>query len=129
MKRNPQVTFRKPEELSKAAATVNSHNLDDWFEKITNYLRGKGLLEFLNDNPSNLVNLDETGFKLNMAAKKVATLKKIKHTYQKNSAQNHENISATFAVSADGHIFKPQIIMHEGYSKIVDMAFASGGIN
>lgn len=127
MKRNPVLTFRKPEALTRSAANVNSANLDDWFARFTQYLRDKNLLEFFQENPRNVVNLDETGFDLNKNPRKVATLKKIRHTYKKNSALHHENITATLAVSADGHVFTPQIIMHQGFSRMIDLAFASGG--
>lgn len=58
MKRHEHLTQRKPENVSRAAATVTKQNIDIWFEKIVIYFERQELLEFLQSHPENVLNLE-----------------------------------------------------------------------
>lgn len=127
MKRNPSVTYRKPEAVTKASATVNSLNVSIWFDGIVEYLERKNLLEHFEKHPENKINLDESGVDLNAIPKKVFTLKSLRHTLHTESSKHHCRITITMAISAAGAILPTQIIYKNSYSRMADSANAAIG--
>jgi hypothetical protein len=128
MKRHPDLTFRKPEGVNKAAANITLDNIKNFMDSIIGELDEKGILQFILEHPENVVNLDETSFELNAMPDKVLTSKSIPHTHRVNSAKNHECVTSTVSIRANGTMLTPQIIFKEPFTKDLEVAFAAGGL-
>lgn len=126
MKKNPQLTLRKPEGLSKASGLVTTKDIEEFISSVISYLEEKGVMEFLKEHPENFINLDETCFEFNAQPEKVLTDKSIPHTYVREAAAHHKKITVTVTIGADGKMWTPQVIFKDGFTKILDVAIASG---
>ncbi|KAG5677524.1 hypothetical protein PVAND_007279 [Polypedilum vanderplanki] len=111
--------------ISKAAATVCEEDIDNFFTKFENWLKGEGLTDLLN-KPERFFNLDETCFDLNSPPQRVLAEKGSKTVYPVNGSKIHDNITATFCFSASGDVLPPQIIFNKAFSKIEDVSYAAG---
>lgn len=128
-KDHAEITSRKPEDVTKSVGYVTKEDLDIWFKKLQDYLKADdvNLFDFFESHPQNILNLDESGFDLNVKPKKVLTLKSIPHTYKKEAAKQHDRVTATVCVSADGFVLPPQIIFKNGFARMGDIAYTFGG--
>lgn len=61
LQRNPEISDRKPEKLSKVRANVTEQYIRSWFSEVKDYAEKNNLTEVLLD-PSRIFNLDETAF-------------------------------------------------------------------
>jgi hypothetical protein len=123
--RHPDVTFRKPEAIGKASATVCIEDIDKFFSTFKEYLHRENL-EHLLLRPDAWYNLDETSFDLNTPPKRVLAAKGTKSVYTVNSSNLHDNITTTFCFGADGSVLPPQIIFNKSFSKLDEVYFAAG---
>lgn len=126
MKRNPTLTIRTPELLTKASATVTSEDIDKQFKILTDYIERNGLQE-LYDRPDAWYNADESGVDLNAHPSKIVTSKRIRHTFIVEKAGHHQRITITLCVCADGSILPPQVIFKKGFTRLEEAAYACGG--
>jgi hypothetical protein len=128
MSRHPTLTLRKPEGISKAAAQITTEDIKNFMTKVVNYIDNRGLTDFFNEHPENFINMDETAFELNMRADKVLTDKTIPHTLDREVSSHHKSLTGTVTIGADGTTWTPQIIFKDGFTKIIEVALAAGGI-
>lgn len=61
LKRNPEISQRTVEKLSKIRANVTENYIKTWFDEVEGYLRRNNLLAAFSD-PSRIFNMDETAF-------------------------------------------------------------------
>lgn len=127
LKRHPELSFRKPEGVKKAAVHVTQKAVKEFMDDIISYLEEQDLKEFLKDRPQNWINMDETNIEFNVMPDKVLTSKDIHHTYHVEPSNHNERITATVTISADGYMYTPQVILKNGFSKIEDVSYAAGG--
>lgn len=128
MSRHKELTIRKPEGVNKASAKITPDNVKNFIEDISNELEEKGILQFISEHPENVVNLDETSFEMNAMPDKVLTSKDIPHTHKINCGKQHENVTTTVSIRANGTMLTPQIIFKEPFTKELQVAFAAGGM-
>jgi hypothetical protein len=128
MKRHPDLRFRTPENVTKSSATVNSVNIDYWFNNVINSLARQNVLDLICSDPRRSINLDESGIILNAKPKKVLTSKHITHTYWKEPSKHHDSITNTQAVAADGYRFRSQVIFKKSFSRMEDVLDALIGM-
>ncbi|KAG5669933.1 hypothetical protein PVAND_000222 [Polypedilum vanderplanki] len=125
LKRHPNLSFRKPEAIGKASATVSKQDIDNFFNTFNAYIRKNGL-EKLFDRPDAWYNLDETSFDLNDNPDRVLAARGSKSVYKVNGTGLHDNITTTFCFSAAGDVLPPQIIFNKSFSRIEDVSYAAG---
>lgn len=125
--RHPELTLRKPEPVTSASATVTSKNLDFFFENIVNYIAANKL-EHLYGTPSAFLNLDESGFELNVLPSKVLVSRKAAHSYAVETAKHNDRITVTACICADGTYLTPQIIYKSSFSRMDEAAALARGI-
>jgi hypothetical protein len=128
MARHNTLTLRKPEALSKAAATVTKRNIDIFFEKLHTFIVTEGHQEIFS-RPEAFFNLDESGFDLNTPPDKVLTSKRIRHTYCIEQGVHHKRLTVTVCVAANGFVLPTQVILPKGFSRMLDLGVAIGGEN
>lgn len=126
MKRNPNLSFRTPEAVTRASANVSEEDLRRFFDKFVTWL-DKNNLSHLKSTPSAWLNSDETGYELNAMPTKVLAEKGSKNIYRVDSAKPKERISVMYTFGADGHCYRPQLIFKKSLSKIPEIAYALGG--
>lgn len=126
LKRNPEITFRKPEGVSRASATVSKFQIAKYFQNIQDFLRDQGLLNLLNE-PSHWINLDEKSYSLNAGPLYVAAKKGSKSVYQIESGNPKENLTVTHGFVADGTVLPSQIIFKSQFSNMAEVANESIG--
>lgn len=128
LKRHPNVCFRTPEPLSRAAANVSEGKIRHYFQHIHNFFEKEGLLHLFNRRDA-IYNLDETNFELNPQIKKVLAGKGSKNVFSVDSSKPKQNITVTYCFGADGKVLRSQIILKTSFSKLEDVAYASGSVN
>ena len=77
MKLHPEISVRKPEKVTKAAATVTESNIKKWFQSVRELLIEDGYGGILEDS-RRVFNGDEIGFCLDPETKAVLIAKKEK---------------------------------------------------
>lgn len=78
LSRNPELTEKLSQSLTKRRANVTESSIRQWFSSIENYLRERSLL---NIGPRRIFNLDESSFKLNPTGVKVLVSKDDRAAY------------------------------------------------
>jgi hypothetical protein len=126
LKRHPILTNRKPEPVTKAAATVNKKNIDIWFDNIIKFINDNNMQELFS-RPEAWFNADESGFALNVSFPKVFTTKNIRHTYRVESTKHHQQVTVTVCASADGTYLPAQVIFKKSFSRMEEVGFAARG--
>lgn len=126
VKRNPQVCKRTPEPLGKASAAVTPDNLRNFFKLIETQFEKTDQRDLLNKAGS-WWNVDETGFAMNPAPKKVYARKGVKSVHIVEKGKPKENITCTYAVSGDGKFIPPLITFKESFSNLDLAAYVSKG--
>ncbi|KAG5674236.1 hypothetical protein PVAND_004216 [Polypedilum vanderplanki] len=123
--RHPNVTFRKPEQLSKASATVTSQDIDIFFQVLEKWFIDNGHQDlFL--HAERWFNLDESCFDLNSTPDRVLAPKGAKTVYSVNSTNLHDNITTTFCFSANGSVWPVQVLFNKTFSKLEEVSYAAG---
>lgn len=128
MIRNQDISIRKPETITRAAANVTEGRIRNFFENVYSYFEENNILSIL-ERPEAIVNLDESAFELNPSLKRVLAEKGSKNVYSVESGKGKESITVTFAFTADGKTLAPQIIYKNSFSKMGDAAYMSGKVN
>lgn len=110
MARHPEISIRTPEAITNASSKVSPKDIKNWFQDVYNYLEENNLLDVLND-PSRILNGDESGFCLNPIPKKVIAEKGKKDVSFVETTSSKENITVMFSFAANGSIIPPDIIL------------------
>ncbi|CAH2101998.1 unnamed protein product [Euphydryas editha] len=112
-KRHPELSIRKPQQLSATRAAVTQQDLQDWFKNNQEYLQKKNLLNI----PSNRIfNCDESSIQLCPDAERVLAAKGTRAVY-KIVDGGKEALTVLFMYRADG-IRAPPMLMYS-YKKTV----------
>jgi len=127
LKRNPRISIRTPESISRAAAMVPASRIERFFETFQRFLEKENLAHVLN-RPDAFYNIDETNFELNPTLKRVLAKKGAKTVYKVDSAKAKQNITVCYCFGANGSMLKTQVILKEQFSRMEEMAYASGSV-
>ena len=114
MRRNPELSARKPSLLGKERAVLSSYKLDKWFRELHDYLETEHATSVL-DTPSRIWNADESGFPLGPTSAKTLGPKNQHHRYQ-FGANTKQSLTTIVAGSASG-VFVPPMIVYPGTRK------------
>ena len=105
--RHPCISVRKPESLSAARSTMLNENVvSTYFDKLGECLGYFGL----KNRPSQIFNMDESGFSTVHKPGKIVGRRGKKGVHSKTSGERGENISVVCCVSAQGQALPPMII-------------------
>lgn len=108
LKRHPDLSERTPEAVTAASSVVSEKDIKKWFTSVQEYLQRKGYSDVLQD-PSRVLNGDETCFLLCPKNKRVLAVTGSKNVYQ---IEHHPKVNLTvmFTFAASGEITAPMII-------------------
>uniref|UniRef100_A0A8D8A5R6 (northern house mosquito) hypothetical protein n=1 Tax=Culex pipiens TaxID=7175 RepID=A0A8D8A5R6_CULPI len=109
LRRHPEISVRKPEKVSSAAATVEPEDIRRWHRMVGANLEEEGYAEILKD-PSRLFNGDEFGLVLDPETKAVLVPKKTKNAYQIDTGSK-KSITVLNSYSATGQAVPPCVIL------------------
>lgn len=112
LKRNPEISQRTVEKLSKVRAVVSESTIKEWFLEVITYVNENSLQEVLAD-PSRIFNMDETAFFLCPKGEKVLGMKGQKNVYEVHSSNEKENLTVLCSISADGKV-NPTLVVYPG---------------
>ena len=124
MKRNPQLSFRTPSTVSKAAANVSRSDIIGFFNKFVTFLEENEFMEVFKD-PKQVGNGDESGFELNSVHSKVIAASGSKTVYRRATANPKEQVSVMYNFLASGHVLPPQLILKKAVNP-VSVAYSAG---
>lgn len=124
--RNKGLSFRKPQSVTRAAATVTPHDIQENIKKVRSYLIENGFGHILND-PKAFGNGDETGYELNPVPSTVVTSTGSK-AYRVEASKPKESVTVFNVILASGESLNPQIVLKESTETIVDVARACGEV-
>ncbi|XP_062541699.1 uncharacterized protein LOC134209705 [Armigeres subalbatus] len=127
MRRHPQLTLRTPEGITSASAKVSEQDIRKWFKTVEDYLVENNIADILND-PSRILNGDETGFCMNVPPKKVLATKGVKNVPFVENQNGKQNVTVLFTFSADGTIIPPDVILpYKRLSRDIVQSFRRSG--
>lgn len=109
LKRHPQISQRQAESINTARACVTEEAIRKWHEEIRSYLISENAVNILED-PSRILNSDESGFATNPKTGLVLGPKGMKNFYEIKSGSEKENITVLFTISANGEIYPPMVV-------------------
>lgn len=109
LRRHPILASRTSEGVSYASACITENDIKKWFREIRNYITDENLSDVIND-PSRVLNGDETGFQICPSTGKVLAEKGTKNVYAIEKSSPKENITVMFTFSADGTAFNPMVV-------------------
>ena len=109
LERHPNISLRVSQNLSKSRANVTEESIRDWHAKVYAYLETNNIMEIVND-PSRILNMDETAIYLNPKSDKILTEKGDKGAYSVASNDEKECITTLIAGSAFGMMTPPMIL-------------------
>lgn len=110
LSRHKQLSIRKPENVTMAAATVTESNIRKWFCEIERFLKDRDLLDALKD-PRRILNGDETSFLFDPVTKSVVATKGNRNVYMVQKSDPKKNVTVLFTFDAEGYIFPPDVIL------------------
>lgn len=109
LKRNPEVSKRHSDSISKARASVTEEGLREWFTSTTKFSEDMNALDVLND-PRRIFNGDETGVQLSPKSNLLLGPKGEKNMYEIAAGHEKENITVLFVFNAAGEAVFPMIM-------------------
>lgn len=109
LERHPEISVRKPEKVSSAAATVTEVNIRKWFRSVHELLVEDGYHGILED-ARRVFNGDEIGFCLDPETKAVLIAKKDKNAYLIDTGSK-KNITVLNSYGAAGIAVPPCVIL------------------
>lgn len=106
LKRNPEITKKNTEIISKARAAVSEEKIRDWFEELDTYLINENCRNIL-DDPTRIFNCDETVLQICPKSGRVLGPRDIKDFYEVTQGHEKECITVLCMYSADGTVPPP----------------------
>uniref|UniRef100_A0A182PX43 HTH CENPB-type domain-containing protein n=1 Tax=Anopheles epiroticus TaxID=199890 RepID=A0A182PX43_9DIPT len=109
LRRNHEITFRKPESVSTANSRVSESDIRGWFDTVFKWLSENNYSDILKD-PSRVFIGDETSFYMNPKTKEVLAQKGSRNVYEIEKAPGKQNITVMLSFNACGNIVYPHVI-------------------
>ncbi|KAJ4425929.1 hypothetical protein ANN_27555 [Periplaneta americana] len=109
LRRNPEITLRTSQNLTKSHSEVTALKLKNWFEEVALYLSQNSFSDVLKD-PNRIFNCDESAFFLNPKGSKVLAMKGDKTVYSAIGNNEKECLTVLFCGNAAGTITPPTIL-------------------
>ena len=109
MRRNPTVSVRIPERVSKARARVTKPTVLNWFNVLKETLEEMGCFDILSD-PSRVFNCDETNIQLCPDTGKVVGIKGWRNIYEVGPGPEKSTLTFVGTFNAAGDIVTPTLI-------------------
>jgi hypothetical protein len=127
MKRNPEVSFRAPSTVTKAAANVSKSDILKFHREFNKWLDDNNF-RHVYENPKQVGNGDESGFELNPVPPKVLAQTGQKQVYRRAVGNPKEQVSVMCNFLASGHVLPHQLILKKSVNQ-VKVAYAGKGNN
>lgn len=109
LKRNPEITERVYQNLTRARSSVTELQIRNWFAEVHTYMEEKDYLNVLED-PKRVFNMDETAFFLTPADGRVLAKKGSKTVYSFVQNDEKECLTALIGSNADGKFVPPMVV-------------------
>lgn len=109
LKRHPKITKKNAEVISKARASVTEESIRGWFGQLKEHLEEQDALDILED-PSRMINLDETGVEICPKTGVVLGPKGHKNLYKLANGSEKESITVLCTYAADGTAYSPMVV-------------------
>ncbi|KAJ8966802.1 hypothetical protein NQ314_003298 [Rhamnusium bicolor] len=108
LRRHPKLVLKNGETLEKYRAQLTQEYIRSWFLDLKTFLTESKALDIL-DNPSRMLNEDETGFRLCPKTGRVLGLKG-HNLYVVKTGNGKENLTVLSTFTADGRLCPPVVI-------------------
>ncbi|KAJ8935653.1 hypothetical protein NQ314_012702 [Rhamnusium bicolor] len=109
LKRNPNISKRNTEIISKSRASVTESAIREWFSELRTFLENENILDMMNDG-SRIFNADETGVRTCTKSGLVLAPKNYKNLYEIASGPEKESITVLCNYSASGIAAPPMVV-------------------
>lgn len=109
LRRNPAVSTRIAQNLTKSRAAVTKLSLENWFTEIKKYLEDQNELSILEDG-NRVFNADESAFCFNPKNSKVLARRGDKTVYQSGNNDDKQTLTVLLTANAAGKIAPPMIV-------------------
>lgn len=109
LKRHPNISIREPEAINKAREAIKESSIRKWFSNFHTFLAERNALDIL-DDPSRILNADETGVSLSPKTGKVLAPKGYKNVYVVKKGNEKDNITVLIVMTASGQIAPPLVV-------------------
>lgn len=106
MQRNPNLSLRKPEQLTGSRSRATKEYIDHWFTLLNDTMKDLNIL----NKPEAIYNVDETGLPLDPSKIRVIAEKGAKNILRIIGGSGRESITVNGCASAAGHILPPYIV-------------------
>ena len=110
LKRNPEITKRVSQSLTKNRSEINENAIRNWFKYVQKYLDDHDLNEMLID-PNRFYNCDETAFCLSSKEKCVLVKKGTTAVYNRTANDEKECLTVLIVVNANGELPPPMVLL------------------
>lgn len=107
LKRHPNVSVRESESINKAREAIEETTIQKWFADLHIFLAERNVLEIL-DNPSRILNVDETGISLCPKTGKVLGSNNV---YIVKKGNEKETITVLVVMTASGEMCPPFVVL------------------
>ena len=104
LRRHPEIALKKHKVLYKCRAAVTEQNIRQWFAEVIVNLEKENACDILND-PSRILNMDETGVQFCPKTGKLLGPKKEKNMYLISPGQEKESITVLSLIVLTGEEF------------------------
>lgn len=108
-KRNPEISERVYQNLTRARSSVTETQIRNWFDEVESYLEKNEYSDILND-PTRVFNMDETAFFLTPTGGRVLAKKGSKTVYSFVQNDDKECLTSLIGSSADGILIPPMVV-------------------
>lgn len=109
LSQTPNISIREPEAINKAREAIKESSIRKWFIDLHIFLAERNSLDIL-DDPSRILNADETGVSLSPKSGKVLAPKGYKNIYVVKKGNEKENITVLIVMTASGEICPPLVV-------------------
>ncbi|KAJ8912480.1 hypothetical protein NQ315_014580 [Exocentrus adspersus] len=109
LRRNPEITVKIAESIDQSRAKITEEYIRFWFRDLQMFLEDINCTEILN-NPSRILNADESGFALCPKTGKVLGPKRYKNLYEVSHGNPKENLTVLVTFTADDRLCPPVVV-------------------